>query len=152
MTPSPAGPGRHLLLYDGPCGFCNAVVGWVLAHDRRGLFDFAPLQSGVAARVLGDRGASADPDTVRVVPDYRSGGRAVLERGQAAVFVATSLGGPWRAAALLGALPAAWLDAAYDRVARRRHRLFAAACVLPRPEQRTRFLGLGEDAGSEGGR
>jgi predicted DCC family thiol-disulfide oxidoreductase YuxK len=28
--------GPHLLLYDGPCGFCNGIVRFVLDHDRRG--------------------------------------------------------------------------------------------------------------------
>ena len=42
----------------------------------------------------------------------------------------------------LGALPSAWLDAAYDAIARVRKRIFAApkdACPILPPDLRTRF-------------
>ena len=56
-TQGPAGGGgQHLLLYDGVCGLCDHLVQFVLAHDRRGVFDFAPLQSATGRAIGGARG------------------------------------------------------------------------------------------------
>lgn len=137
---APAHVGPHLLLYDGPCGFCNAVVQRVLDRDRDGVFHFASLQSDAAGAVLARVGVRPDADSVLVVPRYRDDPRTVLARGSAALFVAGRLGWPWSLARLLRVLPGPWLDAAYDRVARNRHRLAPPHCVLPRPDQRDRFL------------
>ena len=144
-SPAPAaiGQGRHLLLYDGVCGLCDHLVQFVLAHDPRGLFDFAPLQSdtgrAAVAREGGDPGALT---SFYVVRDYRTAGARSLVKGRAALFVAAALGWPWRAAGLFGVLPTAVLDWGYDIVARHRYRVFGRfdQCVLPPPEQRRRFV------------
>ena len=146
--------GRHLLIYDGDCRFCHT---WVLAlarRDRRGRFDFAARGGAVsAARGIPPLAADdrdGDAGSVLVLPRYREsagGARELLERSQALRFVLRELGGWGRpAAALLGLVPRRWLDAVYDAVARRRHRWFggpvAAACPLPDPAVRDRFLDL----------
>ena len=66
-----------------------------------------------------------------------------LARSRAALFVASELGWPWKAAGLLGVLPTALLDAGYNVIARHRYRLFGKRdeCLIPRPEDRARFLG-----------
>jgi predicted DCC family thiol-disulfide oxidoreductase YuxK len=148
MTNEPAqalggGGGRHLLLYDGVCGFCDRLVQFVLAHDRRGVFDFAPLQSATGRAVVASEGA--DPDALtsfHVVPDYRTAGARSLVKGRAALFVARALGAPWSAAAIVGVLPTPVLNWGYDLVARYRYRVFGRVdrCMLPRPGQRQRFV------------
>jgi predicted DCC family thiol-disulfide oxidoreductase YuxK len=60
-TQGPAGgEGQHLLLYDGVCGLCDHLVQFVLAHDPRGVFDFAPLQSATGRAAVAREGG--DPD------------------------------------------------------------------------------------------
>jgi predicted DCC family thiol-disulfide oxidoreductase YuxK len=89
------GEGRHLLLYDGVCGLCDRLVQFVLTHDGRGLFRFAPLQSATG-RALIER-SGADPDdltTFYVVRDYGSPRAQTLVKGRAALFVARALGWP----------------------------------------------------------
>jgi predicted DCC family thiol-disulfide oxidoreductase YuxK len=63
-------------------------------------------------------------------------------KARAALFVARALGLPWSLAALSGVLPTAVLDWGYDIVARYRYRVFGRfeQCMLPRPEQRKRFV------------
>jgi predicted DCC family thiol-disulfide oxidoreductase YuxK len=135
--------GRHLLLYDGVCGLCNWLVEFVLHRDRHGLFHFAALQSA-AGRAAVERagGVPGALTTFLVVTDYRTPASASLTRGRAAVFVIASLGGPWHAAALLNALPAAWLDFLYDLIARHRYRLFGRddVCRVPPRDYRHRFV------------
>ena len=43
---------RCILFFDGVCGLCSRAVDFVLARDRRGLFQFAPLQGETARQLL----------------------------------------------------------------------------------------------------
>jgi predicted DCC family thiol-disulfide oxidoreductase YuxK len=138
-----AGPGRHLLLYDGVCGFCNWLVQVVLANDRGATFDFAALQSDAARRALAPFGASPDDlDTVYVIDSYRAPEAQLLSRGRGALFVFSRLSGPWRLLRVLGVLPSPILDWGYRFIARHRYRIFGRydTCPLPDPAVRGRFL------------
>ena len=56
------------------------------------------------------------------------------------------LGGVWSALGVVGRLvPAFVRDRVYDSIAKHRHRLTRAdaSCILPTPEQRTRFIERG---------
>jgi predicted DCC family thiol-disulfide oxidoreductase YuxK len=67
----------------------------------------------------------------------------LLARSDATAHVLGRLGGAWPVlGALLAAVPRALRDAAYDAVARSRHRLFerpGAACPVVSPQLRARF-------------
>ncbi|HEY3227320.1 MAG TPA: DCC1-like thiol-disulfide oxidoreductase family protein, partial [Planctomycetota bacterium] len=43
---------KHLILYDGVCALCNALVRFVLPRDRKDRFRFAPLQGETARGLL----------------------------------------------------------------------------------------------------
>jgi predicted DCC family thiol-disulfide oxidoreductase YuxK len=66
----------------------------------------------------------------------------VFVRSAAALRVARYLGGAWTLALGAWLVPRALRDAAYDLLARHRHRLPGAtdACFVPSPEDRARFL------------
>jgi len=36
---------KHLLLWDGDCGFCARCAAWLQSQDRKNLFEIAPYQS-----------------------------------------------------------------------------------------------------------
>jgi predicted DCC family thiol-disulfide oxidoreductase YuxK len=146
-TQSTQGPRRHLLLYDGECGFCHAAVQFVLARDSHGAFDFAALQSTAAAAMLTPFGGRPrELTTFYVLEDYQGTVPRLHSRSDAALSVASGLGWPWRAVTLFRLLPRALRDPLYDLVARHRHVLLgpAEACIVPRPEHRARFLDVGE--------
>ena len=137
------GHGPHLVLYDGICGLCSSLVQFLLIHDHRGVFAFAPLQSPTGQAVVG--GLGGDPTEMTsfyVVENYRTRQRRVFARSQAALFVAGQLGWPWRATVLARLLPEAVLDRAYNVIARNRYRLFGRLeqCLAPGPEFRSRFV------------
>lgn len=71
--------GQHLSLYDGVCGLCNRLLQFVLARDRRAVFDFASLQ-GATGRALVDRaGGNADElNALYVFTHYRTPAARVL--------------------------------------------------------------------------
>lgn len=137
------GQGRHLILFDGVCGLCDHLVQFVLRHDRRGIFHFAPLQSDIGREAVAQAGG--DPNvltTMYVVADFQSAARRTLTKSRAALFVAERLGWPWRLAMALRAVPRPLLDPLYDLVARIRYRIFGRFehCILPTPGFRQRFL------------
>jgi predicted DCC family thiol-disulfide oxidoreductase YuxK len=146
MQDSPGGNGAHLVLYDGVCGLCNRLLQFILAHDRRAVFAFAPLQSAIGRSTVERFGGSPDElSSFYVVSNFRTDLARMVGRGRAALFIAGELGWPWKAAVLFRAIPTAILDRMYDVVARNRYRLFGRfdRCLMPPPEYRRRFIDRG---------
>ncbi len=133
-----------VLLYDGRCGLCSRTVRFVLRHERRHTLRFAALDGEFARAVIGRHPELDGIDSIVWVE--RAGAAADAERtvvrSDAALRVARYLGGPWRLVLAGRMLPRAWRDAAYDFVARHRHRLIpgAARCSVPDSESPHRFL------------
>jgi predicted DCC family thiol-disulfide oxidoreductase YuxK len=130
-----------VLLYDGTCGLCAASVQFVLRHERQHSLRFAALESEQGRAVRARHPGLAGVDSMIWVEQGPSGER-VLSRSAAALRVASYIGGPWRLAALGAIVPRFVRDAAYDLIARHRHRIVASpdACYLPPPAVRARFL------------
>lgn len=146
---SSSAEGRHLVLYDGVCCLCNRLVQFLLQHDKRAVFAFAPLQSATG-RAIVER-AGGDPEDLNsfyVVADFRSPHSRVFMRSDAAVFVAGQLGWPWRIMRAGRLLPKPVRDAIYDVIARTRYRTFGRyeSCPLMPPEFRNRFIDDAEGA------
>ncbi len=134
---------RHVLFFDGVCGFCDCLVRFLLDHDRERRFRFAPLQEETARRELARFCRDAgDLDTVYVLADAHRAGELLFWRSRAILFVLGELGWPWSAARVLGCLPTALLDAAYDAFARVRYRVFGRMdrCRVPTAAERGRFI------------
>lgn len=128
----------HLLLFDGVCNLCNGTVRFVIRHDQKQLFRFAPLQSAAAQAILRNHGL----DTTRLTSlVYFRKGR-VLVRSSAALHVARDLGGAWRIAFAFILVPRWMRDAFYNLVARKRYRWFGRQdhCMVPSRKLRGRFL------------
>jgi predicted DCC family thiol-disulfide oxidoreductase YuxK len=137
------GPGAHLVLYDGVCGLCNRLLQFLLKHDQREVFCFAALQSDTGKMMVARSGG--DPGELTsfyVVADFRTRGARVFTRSDAAVFVASQLGWPWKTLSLARWLPQTLRNGAYDLIARSRYRIFGRydQCLLPAPEHRRRFV------------
>ncbi|MCC6245359.1 MAG: DUF393 domain-containing protein [Gemmatimonadaceae bacterium] len=140
-----------VLLYDGECGLCARSVQFVLTHERptsnadrethSGALRFAPLQGRFATEVRRVHPLLHSIDSVVwFVPDDGAGSQ-LLVHSDATLAIFSYLGGMGRVLAGIGRMvPKPLRDALYRRVARRRHSLFAAACLLPTPAQRARFV------------
>jgi predicted DCC family thiol-disulfide oxidoreductase YuxK len=135
----PSVPQDHpIVLFDGYCNFCSGAVRFILRRDPRGNLRFAPLTSPLAARLLAGQGMAGPlEDTIFLV----DGGR-VYGRSEAALRIAARLRPPWSLARLLRVVPRGLRDWAYDLFARHRYRWFGRreTCMLPTPEERSRFL------------
>ena len=142
QPPSGAG-GAHLVLYDGVCGLCSRLVQFLLEHDRRAVFTFAPLQGPTGRSVVARFGGNPDDlTTFYICANFRTPGARVVSKSDAALFVARELGWPWRALTAARVVPKVLRDALYDVVARTRYRVFGRyeQCLAPRPEFRSRFV------------
>ena len=112
--------GAHLVLYDGVCGLCSRLVQFLLAHDHRAVFNFA---------VAPERNRPGDGRTLRRRPsrtdivlrrrELSNTGRLAASRGATPRFLwRESSGGRGRRRGSYASFPRAFLDRAYDVVAR----------------------------------
>ena len=135
-----------IILYDGVCGLCNRLVQFLLKHDKQGRLRFAALQSDFAEKVLRRHGIDAkDLDTVQVIENYEQPGERVLQRSDAILRAGRELGGLWGASSSIAKIiPRPLRDLVYRFVATNRYRMFGKydTCMLPDPDQRSRFLDL----------
>jgi len=141
--PSSAVAGAHLVLYDGVCGLCSRLLQFLLRHDHRRVFSFAPLQGAVGRSIVERSGGNpAELTSFYIVADYQTAASRVFTRSDAVLFVAGALGWPWRAGQLIRFVPQAVRDRAYNVVARSRYRVFGRydRCLVPSPEFRARFI------------
>jgi predicted DCC family thiol-disulfide oxidoreductase YuxK len=135
-----------IILYDGVCGLCNRLVQFLIKRDKRGVLQFASLQSDFAAKILGRHGI--DPtalDTFHLVVNYEQPEERVLSRGDAVLRAGRELGGFWKTlAAVAQIIPRPLRDLIYRFIARYRYQVFGKyeTCMLPKPDQRSRFLDL----------
>ena len=140
MSSSP----QPVLLYDGECGLCNAVVRFMLKHDRRGVLRFAPLQGRAGQAFLAGRGMNTrDFDSIVFIDDPARADTVFSLRTAGVVRALEEMGGGWRTVArALRAVPVSWRDALYRLVARMRYRMFGryTPAPLPKPDWARRFL------------
>jgi predicted DCC family thiol-disulfide oxidoreductase YuxK len=133
-----------ILFYDGVCGLCNTLVQFLLKHDKRGRLRFASLQSDFAQKVLRRHGFDPkDLDTLHVVENYDQPHERLLQRSDAVLRAGRELEGRWSVlAAVVKIIPRPLRDVAYRFVAQNRYRVFGKyeTCMLPDPNQRSRFL------------
>lgn len=126
--------GRAVLLYDGECGLCNAVVRWLLREDTAAVLRFAPLQGTFGQEALRRRGLpTRDFDSLVFLPDAEAPDHRLRTAG--VLDVLGALGGGWRvAAAAARVVPAPIRDLGYRLVARTRYALFGEYRPTPLPE------------------
>lgn len=133
---------KHLVFYDGTCGFCDHVVQFLLKQDSKGIFVFAPLQGVTAKKLLVDTKSGLEKeDSLVLIEDYQTDKRQTYILGRGAFRILWLLGGAWAIPGAISFLPSFLYDWGYRLVARNRHRFFRQdACVVPDPKRADRFL------------
>jgi predicted DCC family thiol-disulfide oxidoreductase YuxK len=136
-----------VIVFDGVCVLCNGWMRFLLRHDRKQRYRFAPMQGDAGRRLLTENGLDPDDPLSFLLVEYDvQNGNAAMPRvstdSDAVRRVLMGLGGIWRLAAVAAVLPRAVRDPLYRLVARNRYRWFGRhdACQLPDPEQAWRFL------------
>lgn len=139
-APTVADTDKHpLLLFDGVCNLCESSVQFVIRHDCRAQFRFAPLQSHFADELLGKFGTPARDLTSMMLVE----GGHLYFKSRAALRVARRLDRPWPVVFYLFSwVPRAIADRVYDFIGNRRYRWFGrkSECWVPDPTLRERFV------------
>ncbi len=129
---------ERLILFDGVCNWCNAWVGFAIAHDPDGQFKFGTLQSEQAQCILHDLHLpSTDYQTFLLLEEGH-----VYTKSTAALRVIRQLSRWWPLYYLCVLVPAPIRDVVYDFVARHRYWWMGrtAICRVPTQAERDRFV------------
>ena len=139
-----------VVLFDGVCNFCDASVNFIIEHDPKGYFRFAPLQSDEGRRLANEYGLESTApestapasdiipiDSVILVEDNKA-----VTHSTAALIILKRLGVPWSLLYVFVIVPKPLRDWAYKLFARYRYRMFGRKdqCMIPTQEIRARFL------------
>lgn len=132
--------GNHpVILFDGVCNLCQSSVQFVIAHDRKGCFRFASLQSRVGEG-LADHYAKNENRSLNTII-LIEGGKAYY-RSTAALKILQKLGLPWSLFHVFIILPVKMRDFIYDFIGQRRYKWFGKkeVCWIPDTDISGRFL------------
>jgi predicted DCC family thiol-disulfide oxidoreductase YuxK len=127
-----------IILFDGVCNFCNASVNFIIDRDKKGIFQFAALQSEIGQEILRKNGLNATTfDSIILINDKK-----VYQKSDAALEIARNLDGFWKIFYIFKIIPPFLRNSIYDLIAKNRYRFFGKSdtCRIPTPELRTRFL------------
>jgi predicted DCC family thiol-disulfide oxidoreductase YuxK len=128
-----------LVLFDGVCNLCSALVQFVIRHDPAAKFRFAAIQSEIGREIFQSHGLDpADLQTFVFISDGK-----MYVRSDAAIEVVSRFGGAWRFFTVFRLVPRVARDWIYSVIARNRYRWFGRkdVCMIPTPEIKERFLG-----------
>jgi len=127
-----------IILFDGVCNFCNSTVNFIIREDKKKVFRFAPLQSGIAQQLIKQYHLPKDQLDSFILIDA---GKAYL-RSDAALRLYNKLPWYWKWLQLFWIVPKFLRDAIYDLIARNRYKWFGKkeVCMIPTADVRERFL------------
>jgi predicted DCC family thiol-disulfide oxidoreductase YuxK len=128
----------NIIFYDGLCPLCNQWVRWIIKHDQKQLFYFAPLQGETANHQLRERyPAYTHQDTVVYLDDQQ-----VYLRSDAILEILRTMNTRMWVVRLGYGVPKAIRDFIYRRISKARY-LYGkryATCPVPPVAWRDRFL------------
>lgn len=128
---------KHIIFYDGDCGFCNFWVQWILKRDYKDQFVFSALQSELGQQFLSERHlATKDFDSIylwRPESYY-------LKKSDAAIKIGQLLASIYSISVIAKILPLSIRDNIYDMIAKRRKSLMTGQCLLPTAKERKKFI------------
>jgi predicted DCC family thiol-disulfide oxidoreductase YuxK len=137
-TPQAVRENQRIILFDGVCNLCSALLNVVYANDKKALFRYAWVQSRSGKEILEWCGLPTDfYDTMvyieNATPYFKS--TALLK-------IARSLRFPWPLLSAGLIVPKFIRDWLYDRIALNRYKIFGRKkqCLLPSGKLTKRFL------------
>lgn len=131
----------RVILFDGMCKLCNGWAQFIVRHDDQRIFRLCSVQSVEGKAILAWHGLPTETFATMLLVE----GAAVYAKSDAFFQVVGQLPRPWCYVKMLSIVPRGFRDWLYDRVALNRYRLFGRykQCVIPRKEDRERYLGDG---------
>ena len=126
-----------VILFDGVCNYCNAMVNFAIRNDKKAILKFAPLQSEAGKHLKEKYKIAPEIDSVLFIEQEK-----VYTYSDAAIRIAKYL--QWPAKALYGLVivPKFIRQPLYKWIAKNRYKWFGKKeeCMIPTPEVKARFL------------
>lgn len=127
-----------VILFDGVCNLCNSSVNFVIRHDKKGVFKFAPLQSDFGTKTLKKYDINPkDTDSIILIDQDKS-----YIKSSAALYIAKDLSGAYPLLFTFMIVPKFIRNWVYDYVAKNRYRWYGKkdSCMIPTPELKGKFI------------
>ena len=132
---------KHLVFFDGNCGFCDHTVQWLLARDSKEQLYFAPLEGDMAGHVLSQFVLPEGLDSIIYVRTLNDGSEMFVY-SDAIGQILKELPWYWSWLRVGWLTPRGVRDQIYKAFAARRIQWFGTvdACQLPNERQARRLL------------
>jgi predicted DCC family thiol-disulfide oxidoreductase YuxK len=127
-----------VVLFDGVCNYCNAMVNFIIRRDKKKIFRFATLQSEAAQKLLRQFHLPQNNfDSFVLVENDK-----IFLRSDAALRLYNKLPWYWKWTQLFWIFPKFIRDGIYCIIAKNRYKWFGKKdqCMMPAPEVMERFL------------
>lgn len=130
---------KKIILFDGVCNLCDSTVQFIIRHDKKDEFRFVAIQSEIGQEII--KYIGVDTSKTDSIILYQPG-VAYYYKAEAALNIATALGGVYSLMSIFKALPNGISNAVYDYIARNRYKWYGKkdACMIPTPELKAKFL------------
>ena len=129
---------KPIILFDGVCNFCNAMVNFIIRQDRKRAFLFAALQSESGRKLLQQYHINWQrSDSFVVIENDKA-----YMKSNAALKLYAKLPWYWKWTQSLWIVPKFIRDWVYNVIARNRYRWFGKkdVCMVPTADVKDRFL------------
>lgn len=131
--------GKKIILFDGVCNLCNSSINFVIKHDKKDSFRYAPLQSEVGKQLMGERNIDSSELNSIILINPKI---AYYHKSTAALQIAKSLSGGFPILSIFLIFPKSFRDMVYDIIAKNRYKWFGKkeSCTIPTPELKALFI------------
>ena len=133
--------GKHIILFDGICNFCNDSIRFVMKRDKNDLYRYASLQSELGKQMTAERGIDTSKvDSIILVAP----GEAYFLKSDAALQISKNLNGLYPLLSMFLIIPKGIRNYVYDTIARNRYKWFGKKdeCPIPSADERSKFLDI----------
>lgn len=130
---------KKLILFDGICNLCNTSIQYVIKHDKKDIFMFAPLQSEAGKKVIEHFNIDTSKTDSIILYTEKNG---VDFKSNAALKIALQLGFPRNLLGVFFVVPTFIRNWVYNIIAKNRYRWFGkkSECMIPTPNLKSKFL------------
>jgi predicted DCC family thiol-disulfide oxidoreductase YuxK len=130
---------KKLILFDGICNLCNTSVQYVIKHDDKDVFFFAPLQSETGKKIINHY--NIDTSKIDSILLY-SEDNGLAYKSTAALKIASKLGFPLHLLIVFFIVPTFIRNVVYDYIAKNRYKWFGKReeCMIPTKKLKEKFL------------
>ena len=130
---------KKIILFDGVCNLCDSAVQFIIKNDKKDVFRFVALQSDLGQEICNHIGVNQKMMDSIILYEP---GIAYYHKSEAALKIASELGGIYGFLSVFSLLPNKITDSIYDYIAKNRYKWYGKKeqCMIPTPELKAKFL------------